>query len=321
MQAGSISWHRDCPAPVALALGLGLWVNLAMPTPSNPVRFVWLRRLVFRLRLMVWRWSNSLRGLPPACRRGVGIWSLVLLGMVALAGLGGAIAPVQANPSDSSTPAVTQTEPTLPPLAIHPLPEALQAWQPETLDDYFTEVTPIAGVGYLLWSEFPVSVYIEPPVGAVGDRSYTWYSYVQQAVNDWSPYLPLVLVEAADAADITIWRDIPDIERNPDQTPRARSAETRYQIYVERLETGLVQLRHRMSIVVRPGQPDQHIGGAARHELGHALGVWGHSPEETDVLYYSQVRHPPAISPRDVNTLKRVYEQPTRLGWPIAEVL
>ena len=36
---------------------------------------------------------------------------------------------------------------------------------------------------------------------------------------------------------------------------------------------------------------------------------------ETDVLYFSQVRNPPAISARDVNTLKRVYEQPTRLGW------
>jgi predicted Zn-dependent protease len=33
------------------------------------------------------------------------------------------------------------------------------------------------------------------------------------------------------------------------------------------------------------------------------------------VPYFSQVRNPPPISPRDVNTLKRIYQQPTSLGW------
>ncbi|MFN4955672.1 MAG: peptidase, partial [Aphanizomenon sp.] len=34
-------------------------------------------------------------------------------------------------------------------------------------------------------------------------------------------------------------------------------------------------------------------------------------------MYFSQVRNPPFISVRDVNTLKRVYEQPTGLGWSV----
>ncbi|MDY6806095.1 MAG: peptidase, partial [Cyanobacteriota bacterium] len=42
---------------------------------------------------------------------------------------------------------------------------------------------------------------------------------------------------------------------------------------------------------------------------------WGHSEEERDVMYYSQVGSPPPISARDINTLKRIYQQPTRLGW------
>ena len=53
------------------------------------------------------------------------------------------------------------------------------------------------------------------------------------------------------------------------------------------------------------------------HEIGHALGIWGHSPEVTDALYFAQVRQPPLISARDVNTRKRVYAQPTRLGWAV----
>jgi hypothetical protein len=34
-------------------------------------------------------------------------------------------------------------------------------------------------------------------------------------------------------------------------------------------------------------------------------------------MYFAQVRTPPVISARDINTLKRVYQQPTQLGWPI----
>jgi hypothetical protein len=33
------------------------------------------------------------------------------------------------------------------------------------------------------------------------------------------------------------------------------------------------------------------------------------------------VNAPPDISERDLRTLKRVYEQPTRLGWPIPSTL
>jgi len=49
------------------------------------------------------------------------------------------------------------------------------------------------------------------------------------------------------------------------------------------------------------------------------LGIWGHSLLQTDIMYFSQVRKPPFISIRDVNTLKRVYEQPTSLGWSIVK--
>jgi len=70
-----------------------------------------------------------------------------------------------------------------------------------------------------------------------------------------------------------------------------------------------------MTIYIRPDQAIEYLQAAARHELGHALGIWGHSPQPTDALYASQVRNPAKISARDLNTLKRVYEQPTRLGW------
>jgi hypothetical protein len=52
--------------------------------------------------------------------------------------------------------------------------------------------------------------------------------------------------------------------------------------------------------------------------LGHALGLWGHSRDRRDVMYEAAVAQPAHLSIRDLNTLVKVYEQPTRLGWSIA---
>jgi predicted Zn-dependent protease len=70
-----------------------------------------------------------------------------------------------------------------------------------------------------------------------------------------------------------------------------------------------------MTIELAPGQADGVMLGVARHELGHAIGLWGHSPNPEDIMYFSTVKNPPLISSRDLQTLYRVYQQPTKLGW------
>ena len=71
-----------------------------------------------------------------------------------------------------------------------------------------------------------------------------------------------------------------------------------------------------MTIEISPGLSQLAILAATRHELGHALGIWGHSLHQNDALYFSQVSDFPPISPRDINTLKKIYQQPTQIGWP-----
>lgn len=222
----------------------------------------------------------------------------------------------------------TKVDPTLPTLQSHPLPSSLAQWQdPNHQGDYFDAVQPTP-VGYLIWSTFPVKVYLQPPDEdqdlAQTARSKAWYEAVSQSLQEWALYLPLELVAAPEAADITILRVAPALQRpspnvaqSPlDRLPRIRSAETRYEIYVNRAgETAT--LAHRFTIQLSPNQTVDYTKATARHELGHALGIWGHSSLQTDALYFSQVRNPPTISERDVNTLKRIYEQPTRLGWTI----
>ncbi|OKH48207.1 peptidase [Calothrix sp. HK-06] len=198
---------------------------------------------------------------------------------------------------------VGQTPSTL----THPLPLTLMRWQDvRNSGNYFDAVKPTE-VGYLVWSNFPVKVYIETPENLNNNQADAWVKTVSSTVQEWNTYLPLQIVEQSESADITILRKAPPLQGNP---PRARSAQTTYNFYTKNNI-----LYHRFNILLSPSQTGEYLFAAARHELGHALGIWGHSPLQSDALYFSQVRKPPLISTRDVNTLKKVYEQPTKLGW------
>ncbi|TVU55155.1 MAG: peptidase [Arthrospira sp. PLM2.Bin9] len=196
------------------------------------------------------------------------------------------------------------------PFHPHPLPPSLEQWQdPTDSGDYFDQIAP-PRFGHLVWSSFPVRVYIESPTDPGAEN---WRDLVLDAVMDWNPYLPIEVIEDSDRAEIQIFRRRPPLQPG---NLRASSAEARYQLFKAITGKDSYILGHRFTIWLSPTQSGKYITAATRHEFGHALGIWGHSPMETDVMYYSQVREPPPISPRDVNTLRRIYEQPTQLGWP-----
>lgn len=194
----------------------------------------------------------------------------------------------------------------------HPLPSTLAQWQdPQNSGDYFSQIK-LTEVGYLVWSQFPIKVYI------ASDRELNrlWLESVLKAVQEWSNYLPLQVVEKSTAADIRILPKVPPLQTI--NFLRARSAQTRYDLYINNSAKSAAILAHYCTIWLNPNQTSKYIQAAARHELGHALGIWGHSPVASDALYFSQVSNLVTISPRDINTLKRVYQQPTRLGWQVA---
>lgn len=207
----------------------------------------------------------------------------------------------------------------------HPLPSTLDQWQDRAnAGDYFDQIETLK-IGSLIWSVFPVQVYVEPPPpGSVTPAA--WTQLTQAALQAWQPYLPLALTAKPDLADIHIRAIAPPLKIIPQTAApqgsrpklvleRAKSAETRYQLYKKTYKSGQVQLIHRCQIDVNPRQSLDYLQTAVIHELGHALGIWGHSPNPQDTMYFAQMRQPQGISARDVNTLKRIYQQPTQLGW------
>jgi predicted Zn-dependent protease len=227
-------------------------------------------------------------------------WGLFLLSTLFV--IGTAFKTISAVPTDRLQAAIAKP---------HNLPQTLAQWnEAKTPGDYFDQVRSVK-VGALVWSNWPIRVYVEPlPIG-LPMKPEVWQTAIAQAVEDWQPYLPLNLVDTASEADIQI---SPNSPRHKSGT-RVRSAETRYELYVSDRQT----LLHRVTINIRPSQTPQYLTAAARHELGHALGIWGHSRNPADVMYFAQVRIPPGISAQDINTLKRVYRQPTQLGWPVTK--
>jgi predicted Zn-dependent protease len=210
----------------------------------------------------------------------------------------------------------------LPPEQVHPIPailtQAVQRLNPDVEPGDYFDAIERKGVGYLIWSQFPVTVAID---ASGSDR---WKAQITAAVVEWQRYFPLKIVSTPETADIRIQAKRLALKPDPKtgKLPRFRSAETHYDVFVSKASDrsdGETQqyLSHRMTIDLAPGQADGVILSVARHEIGHAIGLWGHSPNPNDIMYFSQVSKAPLISSRDLRTLQRVYSQPTRLGWAI----
>ncbi len=221
---------------------------------------------------------------------------------------------------------IVNSQSSLPELKTHPLPIFLASLNPIDKEDYFSEIK-TSPVGYLIWTHFPLKVYLEKPtetdVSIASNRRFLhWLEIMRKGVTEWAQYLPITEVETEDLADIFIKRNAPPLkpkfnsETGLFDFPPATTAETKYTFYLSKDQPQL--LLHKMTITVSPNLADDSTLSAILHELGHAFGIWGHSQNPNDALYFSQVRDTPPISERDINTLKKIYQQPTKLGWPIS---
>jgi tetratricopeptide (TPR) repeat protein len=177
--------------------------------------------------------------------------------------------------------------------------------------DYFKSTT---AEGIALWPRrsMPIKVFIASGENTPGFRK-SFGDILMWSFGQWlrgaSNYLSLNLVSNEEAADIVCsWtNDIKDLQQGAEQ------GETH--INFRRVKGGKPVLVH-ASIKLCIVDPlaggvlsDKVFTELCLHEIGHALGIKGHSPNRNDVMFFATGEIFPlhTLSARDVATINRLY--------------
>lgn len=158
------------------------------------------------------------------------------------------------------------------------------------------------------WDMVPVQVFIQ-----VNDpQQMAVLPVIQQSLNTWEKVtdyrLKFKLARWVETANIVI-----NLQEGPLTDPYAKIGHAEFQMPEEQLS------QHRLSLVtvtLNTGTRDSgkalpkdtlndQIYRMALHEIGHAIGIWGHSPDPGDIMF----THPIAthLSDRDIRTVRKLY--------------
>ena len=157
-------------------------------------------------------------------------------------------------------------------------------------------------------------VWLEPADHQPPDRwEERWTMAVQASLSVWEEVLPITRVMTPAQAHIQIFQRRPPRRRIGSQW-RASNGRSRLQV-VEVQRRRQWRLEPRVDVLVSPELRASVIEATAIHELGHAFGLWGHSPQPNDVMAVHQNQKPVVkLSQRDRVTLNWLYQRATGFG-------
>lgn len=251
--------------------------------------------------------------------------------------------PVHTAPPTPSRPAVAPVtdDDSLPNEASNeeesPADKQAKSSQPINLDDLALEVRrasagysgvtdyfpTLSNEGVIRWPKtmLPLKVYIEPGADIRNYRD-TFRQAIITSFNDWikaSGYrLSWKLVPKKEDANIVcVWvskKDELPLHKHREQgvtdygqTLVARTNEHWLQKVLITISTTHIQSGRALR--------NEDVYNVARHEVGHALGLTGHSTVKSDVMYPTMADKLTPISTRDAGTLNHLYAYYTTTPW------
>jgi len=180
-------------------------------------------------------------------------------------------------------------------------------------DDYLADAVQ-SGTVRFLDSRMPLKVYMVPSNNVPGYKP-EFDDMVRQAFADWQATAPekikFVYVGAPGEADITVaWTD--------DPTKMISSAEGGHALVIP-TNNGI--MKSDITLLSRTATTHELLGPnqvrhLALHEIGHALGIFGHSPRAGDIMYgiVLPTEAVSNLSERDKHTMLALYSaQPTAI--------
>lgn len=158
----------------------------------------------------------------------------------------------------------------------------------------------------LRWKDTPVYVYVSP------DLNFDNLKYIKNSVRIWNKHFPLYFINNSAKAQIIINAD--NVKSN---LTRSVLAFYENEIFSQ--------------VVISCGEfiHKPYFQKFITHELGHAIGIWGHSDNPEDIMFNfketnSDILNPKAQkseisidsapeipSDRDINTLNKIYKMPS----------
>ncbi|HEY9734285.1 MAG TPA: hypothetical protein V6C89_20405 [Drouetiella sp.] len=174
--------------------------------------------------------------------------------------------------------------------------------------DYFFAVKKFDGNTVARWISFPITIKLP------AESPESWKKNLQLGINEWNRYIPLQPVaDSAQSCDVEVtWVNklLPGVLGITRLTTPKKG-----NIHVE-----IWMLR---PTFYQPEIPEHALQVAFLHELGHAVGIFGHSNGQDDLMAGAElslamkgkaVPKSLSVEPKDLNTLREIYNSPAIPG-------
>lgn len=183
---------------------------------------------------------------------------------------------------------------------------------PSNSSDYLDKLTAEDNVNRWPKKKMPLKVYIQPSSRARGfqpqfpeiarEAFIAWYRASKKKVA-------FKFVDSLDEADINLeWTD-KRLRTNNDKRERMKAGLTTSTATVSGIiKKARIQVRT-LNPFTKKGTPEDQVVETCLHEIGHSLGLNGHSTNQSDIMYLGVTkRQLPALTRRDKATISKLYK-------------